>query len=39
MQEKPDRGPGVKVPPPLIFVFFALCGYLLEDVFALPFVS
>ena len=34
-----DSGPGVKVPPPLIFISFALLGYLLEQVYSLQLIS
>lgn len=27
-----DRGPGVKIPPPVIYLFFALVGYGIESV-------
>lgn len=36
MKKEKDRGPGVKLPPPLIFLFFIGLGYWLGAEFALP---
>jgi len=35
MQNNKDRGPGVKFPPPLVFIIAIILGYFLENYFSL----
>lgn len=39
MSSSNDRGPGVKVPPPLIFITVSLLCYLLERLYPLPLLT